>query len=147
MHQSVFRSLAVLLFCVSFAQAADSRPINYMSIYPTLNDLCQLSDVKNPKGQQHEGVSMRMLLADPNAKWARPALTTYGRNNHSLRSQNYRYIRYADGSEELYDHRSDPMEFTNLANDPNMAKIKKEFAPWLPKKNVPEAPRLKKRKK
>ncbi|MGY8769209.1 MAG: sulfatase-like hydrolase/transferase [Pirellulales bacterium] len=123
------------------------RPIDYMNIYPTLNDLCQLPGVKNPKGQKHEGVSMRTLLADPKAKWDRPALTTHGRNNHSLRSQDYRYIRYADGSEELYDHRSDPMEFTNLAKDPKMAKIKKEFAPWLPKKNVPEAPKLISKKK
>ncbi len=135
---------------VTSAGGVCSRPVDYMNIYPTLNDLCGLPGVSNPKGQEHEGVSMRTLLADPDAEWERPALTTHGRNNHALRSQHFRYIRYADGGEELYDHRSDPMEFTNLADDPKLAGVKKQLARSLPKNNVPEAPRdknLSKRKK
>jgi len=129
-----------------------ARPIDYMNIYPTLNDLCGLPAPNNPKGQKLEGISMRPLLADPSSTWDRPALTTHGRNNHSLRSQNFRYIRYADGGEELYDHRVDPMEFTNLASDPKQEVVKKQLAEWFPKTNVPEAPRdksdpKKKRKK
>ena len=127
-----------------------SRPIDYMNVYPTLIDLCGLPQPKNPKSQKLDGVNMKSLLADPAADWDRPALTTHGRNNHALRSQHYRYIRYADGSEELYDHRTDPMEFTNLANYPKMASMKKQLAQWLPKKNVPEGPRdknIKKKKK
>ncbi|MFP6676012.1 MAG: sulfatase [Pirellulaceae bacterium] len=122
-----------------------ARPIDYMNIYPTLNDLCQLSAPKNPKGQQLAGLSMRTLLADPNSAWERPALTTYGRNNHSLRGEHFRYIRYADGSEELYDHRTDPMEFTNLAKKQDLFDVKKRFAKWLPTDNVPVAPRDTKR--
>jgi arylsulfatase A-like enzyme len=117
------------------------RPVDYMNIYPTLIDLCALPTPAMPKGLQLEGVSMRALLANPDATWDRPALTTHGRNNHALRSQDYRYIRYADGGEELYDHRSDPMEFTNLAGNPKMARVKAQIAAWLPKTNVPEAPR------
>ncbi|MDP6357949.1 MAG: sulfatase [Planctomycetota bacterium] len=135
---------------VTPANGICSRPVDYMNIYPTLNDLCGLPVPQNPKGQKLEGVNMRALLADPEATWNRPALTTYGRNNHAVRSQQYRYIRYADGSEELYDHRSDPMEFKNLAGNPEMAEVKKQIALWLPEKNVPEAPRdknLSKRKK
>ena len=52
-------------------------------------------------------------------KWDRPALTTDGRNNHALRTPRWRYIRYSDGSEELYDHAADPMEFNNLAPKPD----------------------------
>ncbi|HIF31034.1 MAG TPA: iduronate-2-sulfatase, partial [Planctomycetaceae bacterium] len=122
-----------------------ARPIDYMNIYPTLNDLCQLSAPKNPKGQKLAGLSMRTLLADPTAAWERPALTTYGQNNHSLRGEHFRYIRYADGSEELYDHRTDPMEFTNLAKKQDLFDVKKRFAKWLPTDNVPVAPRDTKR--
>lgn len=79
--------------------------------------------------------------ADPTASWDRPVVTTHGRNNHAVRSQRWRYIRYADGSEELYDHRNDPMEWSNLAGDPKHAEVKEELATWLPKVNVPEGPR------
>ena len=130
--------------------AVCNRPVDYMNVYPTLVDLCGLPMPVNPKGQELSGISQRTLLADVNAEWDRPALTTHGRNNHALRSQHHRYIQYADGSEELYDHRNDPMEFKNLANDPEYAKVKKSIAGWLPKTNVPEAPRdknLTKRKK
>jgi arylsulfatase A-like enzyme len=118
-----------------------ARPVDFMNIYPTLDDLCGLPAPENPRGQEIEGVSMRALLTEPNAAWDRPALTTHGRNNHALRSQEYRYIRYADGGEELYDHRSDPMEFTNLAQDPKFAGVKAGLAKWLPEANVAEAPR------
>ena len=130
--------------------AVCSRPVDYMNIYPTLVDLCGLPMPVNPRGQELSGISQRTLLADVNAEWDRPALTTHGRNNHALRSEDHRYIQYADGSEELYDHRNDPMEFKNLANAPEYAEAKKSIAKWLPKTNVPEAPRdknLKKRKK
>lgn len=118
-----------------------SQPVDYMNIYPTLADLCGL-----PAGEQLEGVSMRQLLAEPNTTWDRPALTTHGRNNHAVRSQHFRYIRYADGSAELYDHRDDPMEWKNLAENPKQARIQREMAKWFPKTNVPEAPRDRKKR-
>ena len=79
------------------------------------------------------------LLANKNAKWHRPALTTHGRNNHGLRTPRWRYIRYADGSEELYDHKADPNEWTNLAGDSKNAKLKQRLAKWLPNTNAPNA--------
>jgi hypothetical protein len=80
------------------------------------------------------------LLKDPSAKWDRPAVTTYLRGNHSVRSERWRYIRYNDGGEELYDHSNDPLEWTNLANKPETSKIKTELAKWLPKVNAPDSP-------
>ena len=67
-------------------------------------------------------------------------MTTYGRLNHAVRSENYRYIRYEDGTEELYDHRVDPMEWTNLSGDENYRSVKEDLARWLPDTNAPEAP-------
>jgi len=110
-----------------------SRPVTMLDIYPTLIELCHLK-AKN----ELEGRSLVPLLKNPKAKWERPALTTHGRNNHSLRSERYRYIRYSDGSEELYDHDIDALEWNNLAGDPKCAEVKKQLAQWLPTTNVPQ---------
>ncbi|HUS80031.1 MAG TPA: sulfatase/phosphatase domain-containing protein, partial [Armatimonadota bacterium] len=113
-----------------------SRTASFIDIYPTLADLCGLT----PPADQLEGTTMRPLLADSAAEWDRPALTTYGRNNHSVRSESWRYIRYADGSEELYDEQADPLEWTNLAGQPEHAQVKADLAKWLPEVNAENAP-------
>ena len=86
-----------------------------------------------------------MLLADPTAPWERPSLTTHGRGNHAVRSQDWRYIRYADGSEELYDRRVDPNEWKNLASDPSYEGLKKGLGQWIPKSEAPNVPISKKK--
>ncbi len=111
------------------------RTVSLMDIYPTLVDLCGL-----PSRAGLEGVSLRPLLADAKAKWDRPALTTYFRNNHSVRSEEWRYIRYEDGTEELYDRKKDPLEWKNLAADPKLAAVKQKLAQWLPTTNVEDVP-------
>jgi hypothetical protein len=83
-------------------------------------------------------VSIRPLLANPQAEWTRPALTTFGFNNHAVRSARYRYIRYANGDEELYDEKSDPYEWKNLAGDAELASVKADLARWMPKENKPD---------
>ncbi|MEZ6067563.1 MAG: sulfatase [Planctomycetaceae bacterium] len=112
-----------------------ARPVDYMTIYPTLCDLC---DIELPS--HVEGSSLRPLLVDPAAEWNRPALTTFHRDNHSLRSEQFRFIRYADGGEELYDHRSDPYEWTNIAADPAYADVKRQLLEFLPTTNAEELP-------
>ena len=84
------------------------------------------------------GISLVPQLRDPHAPRERPALTTHRFNNHSLRSERWRYIRYADGGEELYDHRNDPNEWENLASIPHYKAIKEELAAWLPQHNEPD---------
>lgn len=111
------------------------RAVSLLDIYPTLVELCGL-----PKRSELEGVSLMPLLANPAAKWDRPAVTTYGRNNHSVRSERWRYIRYSDGTEELYDREKDEMEWHNLASKPELEPVKKDLARWLPKVNAPDAP-------
>jgi len=113
-------------------------PVDFMNIYPTLADLCGL-----PVGDHLEGVSLRPLLADVRADWDLPAITTHGRGNHAVRKENWRYIRYADGGEELYDRNSDANEWTNLAADSKFQTVKRQLAAHLPAptNEAPDAPR------
>jgi arylsulfatase A-like enzyme len=107
------------------------RTVSLMDIYPTLVDLCGL-----PPRAGLEGVSLRPLLANAKAAWDRPAVTTYFRNNHSVRTEEWRYIRYEDGTEELYDRKKDPLEWKNLAAEPKLEPVKQKLAQWLPTTNV-----------
>jgi arylsulfatase A-like enzyme len=111
-------------------------PVDYMSIYPTIADLAGL-----PIPKHVEGPSLRPLLEDPAAPWSHVSVCTHGRGNHGVRDRDWRYIRYRDGSEELYDHRNDPYEWTNLAGDPKHADVKKQLAARLPATEAPDAPR------
>ena len=63
-------------------------------------------------------------------------ITTWYCNNHSIRGPRWRYIRYRDGSEELYNHKDDPNEHVNQAANPRYAKIKERFKRHLPTKNA-----------
>jgi len=119
--------------------AVCERTVDFMSLYPTL---CELADLPVPGFT--EGPSLVSLLRDPAAAWDRPAISTHGFKNHTIRTERWRYIRYADGGEELYDHDEDPHEWTNLAGTGEHAAIVTELAKWLPKKNVPKRPKKKK---
>ena len=122
-------------------------PVDFMTVYPTLADLCGL-----PVGGHLAGTSLRPLLADVTADWGLPAITTHGRGNHAVRRGKWRYIRYADGSEELCDRGKDPNEWINLAGKPPFRQIRKELAAFLPAPddevpNAPTDPNLKRSKR
>lgn len=116
-----------------------SRSVGLIDIFPTLNDLCKL-----PAVDALDGTSLVPLLREPDRTWGRPALTTHGRENHALRTERWRYIRYSDGGEELYDHTTDPNEWTNLAERPEFAGVKAELARSLP---TMDAPAIRKKRK
>jgi len=111
------------------------RPVGLIDIYPTLVDLCSL-----PERADLDGISLVSLLKDPGGARDRPALTTYLRGNHAVRDGRWRYIRYANGDEELYDHEGDPREWTNLASHPEWEHIKRRLARWLPRMDAPDVP-------
>ncbi|QDT54059.1 Choline-sulfatase [Caulifigura coniformis] len=112
------------------------QPAELLDIYPTLSDLCGLT----PRNDL-EGISLLPQLKDAEAPRERPAITSHNQGNHGIRSTRWRYIRYADGTEELYDHQSDPNEWTNLAGRAEYASVVAEHRQWLPKIDLPPAPR------
>jgi arylsulfatase A-like enzyme len=113
-----------------------NRTVDLMSVYPTLCSLCGLA-----RPQHVEGEDLSPLLKNPQATWDKPGITTYHLNNHAVRTARWRYIRYANGDEELYDHDADEYEWTNLAKDARYADIKKDLIKLLPSTNNPERPR------
>ncbi len=106
------------------------QAVDLMSIYPTI---CELTGVPIPK--HVEGVSIRPLLTNPAAEWKTPALSTMLKGNHTVVNSDWRYIHYADGTEELYNERDDPHEWTNIVANAEVANIKAQLARYLPRTN------------
>lgn len=100
------------------------QTVGLIDIYPTLVDLAGL-----PANPVNEGRSLAPVLADSDIDWNYPTLTQWRRifdddveyRGQSVQSGPWRYSLYGDGSEELYNHESDPFEWTNLASDPATA--------------------------
>ena len=72
-------------------------------------------------------------LKNIEAKREVPAITTWSYGSHAIRGERWRYIRYYDGSEELYDGENDFGEHNNLAGDPKYAEVIAKM-----KKHIPE---------
>jgi iduronate 2-sulfatase len=111
-------------------RGASPRTVEMLDIYPTLVELCGLPQPKH----KLEGQSLKPLLADPQAAWDRPAYSQVQRGTdqnppqprvmgRSVRTERWRYTEWDGGKQgrELYDHESDPHEFTNLASDEHHA--------------------------
>jgi arylsulfatase A-like enzyme len=127
-EKSTRAPLIIVAPSIAKRNARCDRPVSLLDIYPTLVELCHLSP-----NQALEGISLVPLLRDPQAERGRPAVTTWGRGNHSVRSQRWRYIKYQDGTDELYDHRNDSHEWFNLSGDSRYADIIRDHKKWLPK--------------
>lgn len=112
-----------------------AQPVELIDIYPTLIDLCGL-----PPRTDLDGVSIRPQLENDQAHRDRPAITTANAGNHSICSERWRYIHYADGSEELYDIQNDRNEWNNLAANPEYAGVLAEHRKWLPATESEPAP-------
>jgi arylsulfatase A-like enzyme len=112
-----------------------NQPAELLDIYPTLIELAEA-----PQVDGLEGLSLVPQLRDAATTRERPAITSHNQGNHGIRSEKWRYIRYADGSEELYDMQTDPNEWHNLAARPDHAAVIAEHQRWLPKVDRPPAP-------
>ena len=104
-------------------------PAELLDVFPTLLELAGL-----PADSAQEGQSLVPLMKNPNAQWNHPAITSFGPGNYSVRSTRYRFIQYRDGSRELYDHASDPHEWTNVVSMPEHKETIAQHAAFLPKK-------------
>jgi len=110
-------------------------PVGLIDLYPTLVSLCGL-----PKPPTHslDGFDLTPILHGASSERGAPVLSTYGRGCHSLRDARFRYTRYRNGAEELYDHANDPHEWTNLAGDSRFAADQARLASALPATNAPD---------
>lgn len=108
----------------NFAKAGSrcDQPVGLIDLFPTLTALC---DVKPP--EHLDGESLVPLLRDPSMNTGRKLVTTIGPGNSTVRTERWRYILYKDGSQELYDHKNDPNEWTNLTGNPEHAAIISEL--------------------
>ena len=102
------------------------EPVELLDLYPTLVELTKLPERSGLEGQS-------LVPQMRGTRRTRPAITTSNQGNDAVRTTEWRYIRYADGSAELYDRRKDPNEWTNLANDPKYRQTIQELSAWLPK--------------
>lgn len=121
-----------------------THPVSLVDIYPTIKDLCNLkgSTLITEKGAELDGFSLKAFLENSETKnWSGPDeamsiisswKTKKPENQHiSLRSKDFRFIRYANGAIELYDHRVDKNEWYNLATDTAYKAVKDNFSQKL----------------
>lgn len=113
--------------------SVSSEAVSLLDIYPTLVNL-----IGGEQFEQLEGTSLVPQINDPKVKRYEPAVTTYHKGNHSVRTERWRYIRYYNGDEELYDHENDPHEFHNIADSAELRPVIEELSKWLPRINAEE---------
>lgn len=114
--------------------------VELLDIFPTLCDLVAL-----PQPQGLEGHTLIPQLNNAETKRNFPAISNHNPGNNSVRDERWRYIRYVDGSEELYDHQNDPNEFHNLASDEAYAAQIERLAQYIPETQTPHVPNSKAR--
>ncbi len=112
-----------------------ARPVSLVDLYPTLVELCGL-----PPRDGLDGRSLTTLVRNPETNWPYPAVVSHNQS-HLVRSQRYHYIHYRDGTEELYDMTTDRRAWNNLANDPELMRVKHDLKRWLPSREPTAIPR------
>lgn len=106
------------------------QTVSLLDLYPTLSELCGLSI--HPS---NEGISLVPWLKQPKLDKTTPVICTWGYKNHAVINNNWRYIRYRDQTEELYQRKDDPNEHVNLANKKEFTLIKQHLSQFLPTHN------------
>ncbi|MES2693144.1 MAG: sulfatase [Verrucomicrobiota bacterium] len=110
-------------------------PVSLLDVYPTLMSLC---GIPRPTTHTLDGIDLTALLRGTTKVRGAPVLSTYGPGCHSIRDERFRYTRYRNGADELYDHQADPNEWTNLAGQLPFADVKNRLARLLPTADAPE---------
>lgn len=124
LHEEVTR--VPLIISVPGLEPGRTRSLaELVDLYPTLCSLLSL-----PVPDTVQGKDLSPVLGDPRATVRRAALSLQG-GDHGLRSDQWAYLRYRGGGEELYDMKNDPGQFTNLAKDPSHQTQRKAMAGLL----------------
>jgi len=109
-----------------------AAPVGLIDLYPTILDLAGL-----PENPANAGRTLRPFLTGTGEE-REPITSVYGRNNFAVIDERYRYIRYENGEEELYDLLNDPNEWDNIAGNPKYAEVKRKLAAKVPTNTRPE---------
>ena len=104
-----------------------NRVASLLDLYPTLVDLAGL-----PANPKNEGRSLKPLLENPETPWPYVSIIQMNKDHFAIQGERFRYIRYNDGSEELYDHQVDLDEIHNLANNPEYDTVKVRLGKHVP---------------
>jgi arylsulfatase A-like enzyme len=128
-EQAALTPMAIRIPDMKTAGQVCKIPVNSLDFYPTLIDYCKL----NTPEHYLDGESLRPLFNNPGKIREKPSITTYGEGFYSARDKQYRYIQYPDGTEELFDHETDPYEFTNLIGNPERESEKNRLLQWKPR--------------
>ena len=94
----------------SFAELAD--------IYPTVSELVGIAIPETVQGK-----SLVPVMKDPTEEVRKEAFTISGQQDFAIRGDQWAYMIYKDGSEELYDMKRDPKQFTNLVSYPAYERV------------------------
>ena len=109
-----------------------SKNVSLLDVFPMLSELTGLAPKPGLSGR-----SIVPLLSDPEAAWNYPVVSVLGEHHYSVVLDNWHYIRYGNGGEELYDLNADPHEWENLASMPEHTELKAELASHIPTEQAP----------
>jgi iduronate 2-sulfatase len=124
LHEQATR-VPLILSVPGYAAGRSGSLVELVDLYPTLTELAGL---EQPEDLQ--GTSLVPVLTDSRHSVKDGALSLL-QKSHSWRTRDWAYLRYKDGSEELYDMRVDPGQFTNLASAPEHAERKQRLTTML----------------
>lgn len=127
---ALWREACHVPFIISLPQRLQAKidsPVSLLDIYPTLVSLCELPPVSGL-----EGNDLAPLLANPTMEWDKPCLSNYFQGNFVVHYKNWNYIRYVDGSAELYNIAEDENEFYNIVDKPENQELIRKLTPYIP---------------
>lgn len=112
--------------------------VSLIDMYPTFVEMCNLP----APHQKLEGESLASTLADPAAAKDRHVFLPHmNPGEYAIINRDWRYIHYQDDEEELYDVKTDPNEWYNLASDPRHNEVKAKLRSIAPRQFAKPAPR------